>query len=878
MVTEEEITDLQRDRSDFFLEPTLLLTDIENSTGLLEKASASYFQALSRHHSILREITRRKGGHEFQESGDGFFLAFPSAISAAQAALEMQSTLQNETWPGDIGRLLVRMALHQEKADFREGQYRGPALHTAARLLSAGHGGQVLCSPTVADALEGHFDLLRLGTYRLRGFEKNLVIYQIGQGETFPPLRVEQARRHNLPPGRDAFVGRKTELVFLRDTLDPNSDHRLVTLTGPGGIGKTRLAQKAAHELLEVYEHSVIYVPLADALHASAIPDGILAALGAKFESDREAFPQIIQLLAATPTLLLLDNLEQLSADGAVMIDRLCQALPSIRVLATSRSPLRVSGECELQVTPLPLPSNDDLEENESVALFLTRASRERSGFGLTSENSSAIAEICRQLDGLPLALELAAARMQVLTANELNQSLKASLLDLKTPFGQHHSLSAVFDWSFQMLPPDAATFLGSLSVFRGGWTAGAAMEVGGLTSMPTALAYLHYLLTCSLIRATERPDGMRFTLLEPIRQLVESRYEGNLSQSMDRHRAYFFHFTRRVNAEFGTEKEAALAREMEPETANILAALEREPGNQERLFAAVDFHEFALHRSCNRKVRNLLATLHDQGGEVSIPTMARVWNAIGSLDQVAYDLENATGAYHKAEELFTAAGEEHGAMAASYNLAILAMEQDRTAESEEIFTRTLEFFRKSGGRISCATILQNLAIQARRKERYLEAEKYIHESLVIFREIGEIGALASSYLVLAEIQNDLGQHRKAEQTLLQCLELELKFSKDANLPHIFINLADAHSELGHWNTAAFFLGAASASWQGDRPTDREAKSLYETLSLRCREEISESFFQEELRKGRSIDPGSLLNSTQIENLAFSSQDHQAQT
>lgn len=871
MVAEEEVISLSGEQAGVFSEPALLLTDIENSTGLLERAPDAYFRALSRHHAILREITDQNGGHEFQESGDGFFLAFPTAASAARASLEMQNALHREAWPAETGQLRVRMALHQEKTDFRDGQYRGSALHTAARLLAAGHGGQVLCSPSVAEALRDCFDLQRLGTFRLRGFEKNLVIFQLGRKETFPPLRVEQARRHNLPPGRDAFIGRGVELASLVELLASRSNHQLVSLIGPGGIGKTRLALKAAHQLLEDYEHSVIYVPLADATHPAAIPEGILVALGARFESDHEAIPQITKLLAGVSTLLVLDNLEQLSADGALMINRLCQALPLVRILATSRLPIGAPGEREFPVAPLSLPSNDNLAENDSVVLFLARASRARPGFALNSDNAFAIAEICRQLDGLPLALELAAARMQVLTAAELNESLKASLLDLRTTSDQYHSLEAVFDWSLRMLPPDTAAFFSSLSVFRGGWTARAAVEVGGVETMSTALAYLHYLLTCSLIRVTERPDGMRFTLLEPIRQLVESRYGADLAQSLDRHRAYFFQFTRRVNAEFGTEKENSLTREMEPETANILAALDRETSNQERLFAAVDFHEFALHRACNRKVRALLSSTSAQGEEVRLPTLARAWNAIGSLDQVAYDLQNATHAYRRAAELFIAAGEEHGAMAARYNLAVLAMEQDSTFDSQQTFITTLEFFRKAGGRVSCATILQNLAIQARRLGRLTEAEQYISESLIICQEIGEIGALTPARLVLAEIQNDLARHREAEETLLQCLELEFELTKDAHLPGIFINLAASLCGRYDWNTAAYFLGAVDACRREDSPIDRETAIRYENLYAKCREELTDALFQGELRKGKAADQASLRDTL------LSLQDHKPQ-
>lgn len=862
MVAQAEIASAEAGEGERFAKPALLLTDIEGSTRLLERDPSAYRQALARHHEIIRAVTQRFAGQEFQDAGDGFFLAFSSPVHAAHAAMEMQQELSKVEWPRELGRLCVRMAVHWDEAEYRGGQYRGPVVHRAARLMSAAHGGQILCSHEAAQGLSDQFSVTRLGVYRLRGFNTAEAVYQLGVSGDFPPLRAAQARRHNLPQGKGFFIGRENELRELEKKLAPESGSRLVTLTGPGGVGKTRLSLAVAERLLDAYEHSVLYVALEAAVHSSAIPEGILQALKVPFESERESVAKITTLLTDLPTLIVLDNLEQLSAEGALMVARLCRELPCARFLVTSRSPLGLAGEATIPVSPFPLPTGDTLREiagNDAVRFFMDRVTRVRPGFVLDAGNAREVGGICRMLDGLPLALELAAARMQVLTASELLESLKR--VDPQAGDGNLGVLEGVFDWSVQMLPPDCANFLGNLSVFRGGWTAQSATAVCGLDEASLTLAYLHFLLTNSLIQATEKAGGMRFTMLEPIRQLAGLHFREDRASTVSRHGTWFRRLCRRINQEFGTAKETELVEEIEPETANILEALEREKRPQEQLFAAVDFHEFALHRGCNRQVRELLVeTAQKESGEVRAQTLARAWNAAGSLDQVAHDLEGADSAFRQAILLFDQCGETHAAMAARCNLAAIAMEQGEHERAREIFLQTLRYFREQDATAYCATILHNLGVLARRLNRLDEAQEFIEECLVLSDKTGDPGLLADALLVRGELQNRTGEASAARRTLARSLELHLSLSRSAIFPSLFSALAENCYLEGDTKNAAAFLGGVNASPQRNGfPLSAETVETVEKLLKKCRTELGETGLQTHLERGLSLAPTDFL-------------------
>src|SRR5215204_6403418 len=404
---------------------TYLFTDVEGSTSLWEKNPNAMSEALSRHDEILRTSIKAHYGHVFKTVGDAFHATFSTAPDALEAALEAQRTLLEEDW-AETGPLRVRMALHTGAAERREGDYFGPTLNRVARLLSAGHGEQVLLTLStrelVRDALPEESGLRDLGERRLKDLSRPEHVFQItgpGLRSEFPPLETLDLRRNNLPAQPTPLVGRERELDETLGLLR-RPEVRLLTFTGPGGTGKTRLGLQAAAELTDEFEDGVFFVALATIADPALVAPTIARTLELTEGGNQSPEDLLKGYLRDRQTLLLLDNFEQV-LESAHLLDALLSAASDLKILATSRTPLRLYGEHEFPVPPLSLPDAESLPPVESLAqyeavrLFVDRASAVRPDFSLTEENAPAVVEICARLDGLPLAIELAAARIKLL-------------------------------------------------------------------------------------------------------------------------------------------------------------------------------------------------------------------------------------------------------------------------------------------------------------------------------------------------------------------------------------------------------------------------------------------------------------------------------
>jgi len=421
---------------------TFLFTDIAGSTKLWERHPEAMQRALARHDVILRNTLEDHEGFIFKTVGDAFCCAFPTAPDALQAALETQRTLLSEEW-GETGPLRVRMALHMGATEERDGDYFGPPVNRVARLLSAAHGGQVLLSlPThemVRDQLPLGAALMDLGKRRLKDLFRPETVFQLtapGLPSEFPPLRTLETHPNNLPLQPTPLVGREREVGEIADRLR-SEEVRLLTLTGPGGTGKSRLALQAAADLLEEFEDGVYFVALAALTDPELVPSTIAGPLGAKESAEQPLTETLKNYLQEKHLLLLLDNFEQV-LEGAPVVGELVAACPKLKVLATSRIPLRLYGEQEYAVPPLALPDPrvlpplKVLTQYEAVRLFVERARAVKADFEVTNESAPAVAEICARLDGLPLAIELAAARIRILPPQKMLGRLSNRLKLLK--------------------------------------------------------------------------------------------------------------------------------------------------------------------------------------------------------------------------------------------------------------------------------------------------------------------------------------------------------------------------------------------------------------------------------------------------------------
>ena len=520
---------------------TFLLTDIEGSTRIVARLRDRYPALLEEHQRLLREVFQAAGGVEVGTEGDSFFVVFPAAPNAVAAAASAQQALEGHEWP-EGERVRVRMGLHTGEAILGGDNYTGIDLHRAARIAAAAHGGQVLLSDAthalVAQTLPEGVMMRDLGEHRLKDLSQPERLYQLqvpGLPQEFPPIRSLDTRRGNLPEPLTSFVGRREELVEIPRIL---AETRLLTLTGPGGSGKTRLGIQVGSELQDAFEDGVFFVPLAPIEEPGLVVPTIAEVLSVPEDPSRPAIESLIEHLADRETLLVLDNFEQvIPAAGAVA--EILASTEKVKVLVTTREPLHVVGEREYPVPPLRLPDLADLpplealSQYEAVQLFIQRASAVHPGFDVTNENAPAVAEVCARLDGLPLAIELAAARIKLLSPDELLKRLDRSLALLSGGArdlpARQQTLRGAIAWSYDLLDERERPFFRRLSIFMGGFTLEAAEEVCNPDGeLGDTLDLVASLLDKSLVRTFTGPAGGRYLMLQTIGEYAKEMLEAS--------------------------------------------------------------------------------------------------------------------------------------------------------------------------------------------------------------------------------------------------------------------------------------------------------------------------------------------------------------
>lgn len=507
---------------------TFLFSDIEDSTGVLQRLGAGYRTTLECHAEIVRACLAAHGGIEVSTEGDSFFAVFESAPDAVGAATEMQLSLEAEEWP-EGGTIKVRIGIHAGTAEIGHDDYVGIDVHRAARIGSSGHGGQVVVSEAVRALAPSH-KYVDLGFQRLKGLDEPIHLYQLrvaGLREVFPPLRSVDTHPNNLPSLESRILGREREISEVCELL---AENRLVTITGPGGIGKTRLSIEVAARALTDFNDGVFIVGLAPV----SDPTLVMPTIGAVVGVDDVSGDTVIESLSTRSLLLVLDNLEQV-AGAAPDVRRLLEGAPSIKALATSQVPLKLGGEFTYRLSPLQTGHVD----SPAVAVFASRAAEVDPLFDLNAHRD-AVVELTKALDGVPLALELAAARANVLTPEEILTRMSANVEMLKRSGidgpDRHRSISAAIEWSIDLLSEQQQRLLDCFAVFRGGASLTALESVAGLDPLDD----LAELVEHSLVYTSSGKAGKRFDVLAPIRLFVASRL-GDESELDERH-ASFFH------------------------------------------------------------------------------------------------------------------------------------------------------------------------------------------------------------------------------------------------------------------------------------------------------------------------------------------------
>ncbi len=623
---------------------TFLMTDIEGSTRLWEEATVAMTVALEAHDAILRTVVESHGGVVVKTTGDGLLAHFDDAPAALAAALAGQLTLAAHAWPPGAA-LKARMAVHSGSAQLRDGDYFGPALNRVARLLAIGHGQQVLVSgiaaALVGDRLPAGASLIDRGDQRLRDLDQPVRVYELaapGLTRDLAPLRTVGSGRSNLPVQLTSFVGREHEQAEVRRLLDAS---RLVTLIGTGGTGKTRLALEVAGGLVDAYPDGVWLVELAPVSDPDLVPAEMAKTLGIREDSHAPIQASLADFLRAKSMLVLLDNCEHVIAAAAEMAESLLAASPSLRIVATSREALGIPGEAILQVPSLAVPrladhgrehlhgappghpepavdiSFEALAASDSVRLFTERARAVAPSFELTEAMAPTVVEICQRLDGIPLAIELAAARVPVLSVTEILARLGDRFRLLtggrRTALPRQQTLQALIDWSWDLLSVEDRRLLRRLSVFAGGWTLEAAAAVcagpdavadadtdadtdAGPEPEPDVLAVLDALtrLVERSLVVVEQGSVTRYRLLETIRQYARDRLveSGETDAVRGRHLATYLAFALEAGERIRGPEFVSWLRRLDADADNIRLALEwgltADPENAIRLCVAL--------------------------------------------------------------------------------------------------------------------------------------------------------------------------------------------------------------------------------------------------------------------------------------------------
>ena len=509
---------------------TFLFTDIEGSTRLWATDAAKMSASLRQHDDILRSCIEERAGYVFTTAGDSFAAAFDRASDAVAAAVRIQERLQSTTWPGPV--LRVRIGMHLCEAEERNGDYFGPVVNTAARVESAGHGGQILITESVRMAAGVAAD--DLGVHSLRDVEAPMRLFQVGDG-SFPLLRVVDEHLSNLPTRPTRLVGRDDELIRIRKLI---ADRRLVTLTALGGSGKTRLAIAVGEEELVHRPGGVWFVDLTSVTNGADVPTAIATSAGLSLARG-DATEQLMRYFADKAALLIVDNCEHVVDACAEFAERFLATAGRTKILATSREALDVEGEQVIVLGPLAT----DSVESPAVRLFVDRASAADAEFALSQSNANAISELCTHLDGLPLAIELAAARITVMTPEELLLALgdRFEVLGSGRRRQRHRTLEQTLDWSYDLLHVDEQRVFRSLGVFVDGFDIDAVAAVTD-SARASAVAMVTALSAKSLIVRTDNRSTSRFRLLETVKAYAEKRLSEDLESAAvrDRHLLYF--------------------------------------------------------------------------------------------------------------------------------------------------------------------------------------------------------------------------------------------------------------------------------------------------------------------------------------------------
>lgn len=849
---------------------TFLFTDIEGSTQRWEHYPRFMKSAVERHDAIMREAIEANEGSVFRTEGDAFRAAFGTVLPALNAALQAQRALETEPWAPEIAPIRVRMALHVGAVEVRDGDYVGPSLNRIARLIATAYGGQTLLTMAteqlVRDDLPPGVSLRDMGEHRLKDLIRPEHIFQLVIPDLpaeFPPLKTLNNRLNNLPRQATAFIGREKEVEEVC-ALFRRPDVALLTLTGPGGTGKTRLGLQAAAELIDDFPDGVWFVDLAPLTDADLVIPAITGVLGIKESASSSLVDTLSDYLRDKRMLLVLDNFEHVIA-ASPQVSQLLAICPYLKVLVTSRLPLRVSGEHEYPVLPLTLPdprhlpSLKQMTQYEAVRLFIERAVAIRPDFQVTNENAPAIAEICARLDGLPLAIELAAARIRLFPPQALLNRL-SSRLALLTGGGKdlparQQTLRGTIEWSYDLLEEGEKQLFHRMSVFQGGRTfedLEAVCNFDGKLSVDL-LEGIEGLVSKSLVQQREDDRGEAlFGMLETIQEYAREKLaeSGEDEELRRQHLVYYVKVAEEIGPRLMGEWQRQCLQRLDEEYANIRAAM-----------------QWARRAGAREGERNDERDDAEQGLRLAA-AIGRFWLALGKYHEGREELEGALSSVPGPDNIDEVAKEASAARTqdkelaqskgrAFYAVAWITHNQGDLAAAQVNFENALQMARYSGDRMLIAECLSDLAMLASMAGDYATERSLQEQSLAVLREIGDKAAVAASLRNLGHTAELHENFTSASSLYEQSLEAAREVG---NLSMVAAALGDLGSiayEQGDYASARSFQDQSLAILRETGNTTEIAYRLYYlglATDAQGDQDLAISLYKESLAMHREAD------------------------
>jgi predicted ATPase/class 3 adenylate cyclase len=821
----------------------MVFTDIEGSTALLQSLGDRYPEVLADHNRLIRDAFAQHEAFERGSAGDGLYFVFASAREAVQAAVDAQLALAGYPWP-DAARVRDRMGIHTgEPRNASEG-YVGIDVHRAARICSAGHGGQILVSQTtrdlVAEELRPPLAMIDLGAHRLRSLDGPAQrIYQVtGPGLTrdFPPPRTGDAPRNNVPLEVTSFVGRDHEIEQATRMLDQSS---VLTLTGPGGVGKTRIGLRLARTLLERFEDGTWIVECGSLSDPSFLLPAVVSTIGLPDPAGRSLLSTIIDQLKGKRLLLVLDDCDPVLAAAAELAEGIVRACSSVRIVVTSREALGVAGEAILPIASLASPDTgltitaDELGSIDACRLFIERAQSVQPAFELTDQNARSVAQLCRRLDGMPLAIELAAARVRTLpveqVATRLDDRFRLLTGGSRTSVARHQTLRATIDWSYDLLTESERAVLRRLSVFAAGASLEAAESVcaGDPVDGMDVLDLLGRLVEKSLVFTDPTSSEAHFRLLETVREYARGRLveAEEADPTLRRHRDLFLALVDKASPAFfhGPEPVDWLRR-LDDDHEDVRAALEwslDQPGEaRSGLRIAAGLWRYWEIRGHLTEGRGWLERmLQAVGAEISV-LRADALTGAANLAFMQGDLRAAASYQTASLELQREIRDPQGVEYAANNLANTWIQLGDNVRARELYEETLSIARELGDVRGEAFVSINLADLAARQGDLAAAQSLEEEILASIRRLGDRWMEAFAVDAFARTAHRAGQHERARTLHIEALAILEELGDRRGVARVLTQLAELALTTGDGDRARGLLRQSLAIRQelGDMP------------------------------------------------------------